>query len=46
LFSKTNKDWEDLTQVDAMWSILSSPEKKYGKWKREEFFKVGEKEVG
>lgn len=43
---KTNEDWEELAQLDAMWSILTSPEKKYGRWRTEEFLKVGEEEVG
>jgi len=42
---KTNKDWEDLAQVDALWAILSDPQKKYGKWEIGDFFKEGEREV-
>lgn len=42
---KTNKDWEELARVDALWAILSSPKKEYGKWDVEEFFGRGQKEV-
>lgn len=43
--SRQRRDWEELGQLDPLWAIASSPEKRFGKWELEEFFVTGEREV-
>lgn len=38
-------NWNVLAKLDPLWTILSDPEKKFGKWKPEEFFVTGEREA-
>ncbi|AXV36709.1 MAG: hypothetical protein CIT01_00115 [Methanobacterium sp. BRmetb2] len=43
---KNNKqNWEDASQIDPLWAILSDPNKKYLKWDIDEFFAIGENEI-
>lgn len=37
--------WEALARTDGLWAICADPEKRNGKWSREEFFATGKKEV-
>jgi ubiquinone/menaquinone biosynthesis C-methylase UbiE len=39
------ENWEKLGERDAMWAILSRPDKKGGKWDEESFFQTGQKDV-
>lgn len=39
------KNWDEFGKKDPLWSILSFPEKKRGKWKTKEFFETGKKEI-
>jgi len=39
------KVWEDLATMDPLWSILTEPGKRHGKWGLQEFFATGEKEI-
>jgi ubiquinone/menaquinone biosynthesis C-methylase UbiE len=38
-------NWNALAELDPLWTILSAPEKKFGKWDPDEFFKTGEREA-
>jgi SAM-dependent methyltransferase len=38
-------NWNALAQLDPLWTILSDPAKKFGKWDREEFFGTGDREA-
>jgi len=40
------KKWDEFGESDPFWSILSSSEKKGGKWQVEGFFGTGVKEIG
>jgi len=42
---KLQRNWNKLANGDALWAILSDPTKKDNKWKLDEFFKTGEKEI-
>jgi len=42
---KLQENWECLAKTDPLWSILSDPEKKGGRWQLPEFFKTGEEEI-
>ncbi|MFA5360550.1 MAG: class I SAM-dependent methyltransferase [Candidatus Paceibacterota bacterium] len=42
---KLKENWNELATEDALWAILSDPEKKNNKWQLDEFFKTGEKEI-
>jgi ubiquinone/menaquinone biosynthesis C-methylase UbiE len=38
-------NWNTLAELDPLWTILSDPKKKFGKWDSEEFFTTGEREA-
>lgn len=38
-------DWEDLAELDPLWSILTCSETKFNRWDKDEFFRTGEEEV-
>ena len=38
-------NWDALAELDPLWTILSDPEKKFGKWDSGEFFTTGEREA-
>jgi ubiquinone/menaquinone biosynthesis C-methylase UbiE len=38
-------NWNALAELDPLWTILSEPEKKFGKWDRAEFFGTGAREA-
>jgi SAM-dependent methyltransferase len=38
-------EWQELAELDPLWAIASSPEKRFGRWEREEFFATGERDV-
>jgi SAM-dependent methyltransferase len=38
-------EWNALAELDPLWTILSDPEKKFGKWDRADFFRTGEPEA-
>ena len=38
-------NWEGFAQTDALWAILTDPEKRGNRWQAEEFFATGEHEV-
>lgn len=44
-FQTVNKDWEVLAQQDAMWAILTNPDKAGNKWGEDDFFKSGRNEI-
>ena len=39
------EDWERLAEVDAMWAVLTAPDRKGGRWDVGEFLATGEAEV-
>jgi 2-polyprenyl-3-methyl-5-hydroxy-6-metoxy-1,4-benzoquinol methylase len=41
----TQREWEDLAQLDPLWAILSNNEKQFRKWEQEEFFGSGQLEI-
>src|SRR4029077_5534824 len=38
-------NWNTLAELDPLWTILSEPDKKFGKWDPAEFFGTGEREA-
>ena len=38
-------NWNVLAELDPLWTILSEPGKKFGKWNPAEFFSTGEREA-
>lgn len=38
-------NWNALAELDPLWTILSEPEKKFGKWNPAAFFSTGEREA-
>lgn len=39
------RDWEEMAAIDPLWAILSSPEKRFGKWELDEFLSTGQQEI-
>ena len=39
------RDWEELAEVDPLWTVLSDPTRKGGRWQLDEFLATGEQEV-
>jgi SAM-dependent methyltransferase len=39
------RNFEGLAQTDPLWAVLSDPSRKGGKWKLEEFFESGTREI-
>jgi SAM-dependent methyltransferase len=39
------RDWEDLGDLDPCWAILAYPERRFGRWDLDEFFRSGEAEI-
>jgi SAM-dependent methyltransferase len=39
------KAWERMAGEDPLWAVLSDPEKRRGKWDKDEFFRTGEVEI-
>jgi len=42
---QTQRDWEDLAEVDPYWAIAGNARLKYGGWDEQEFFDSGERVV-
>jgi SAM-dependent methyltransferase len=40
------RDWEDLGDLDPCWAILAYPDRRFGRWDLDEFFRSGEVEIG
>jgi Methyltransferase domain len=38
-------NWNSLAELDPLWTVLSEPDKKFGKWNPNDFFSTGEKEA-
>lgn len=43
--SQQRRDWDEIGRLDAMWAILSDPEKRHGRWDADEFFATGRREI-
>ena len=39
------RDWEDLGELDPYWAILAYPERRFGRWDLDEFFRTGAEEI-
>ena len=44
--SRHKEAWEELGKLDPLWAILSIPDRKFGKWNLESFYRSGEVEIG
>ncbi len=42
---RIRKQWEDLGSHDPYWAVLTHPDKKGGRWNKEEFFQTGVAEI-
>jgi ubiquinone/menaquinone biosynthesis C-methylase UbiE len=42
---KLKRNWDELGKIDPLWATITSPEKKERKWRVNEFFETGLKEV-
>ncbi len=42
---EVKKNWEEFAEKDPLWSILPLPDKKNNRWKKEELFETGRKEI-
>jgi SAM-dependent methyltransferase len=39
------EDWERLAETDALWAVLSAPDRRGGRWDQDAFFATGEAEI-
>jgi len=39
------RDWEEMAAIDPLWAIMSAPEKRFGSWELDEFFRTGQEEI-
>jgi SAM-dependent methyltransferase len=42
---RLSRDWDDLADADALWAVLSAPERKGGRWSVDDFLASGEQEI-
>ena len=42
---QVQRTWEGLAQADPFWAICSDPERRQGRWNRDEFFATGRSEI-
>ncbi len=42
---KLQESWDEFGRTDPLWSIVTFPQKKGGKWEPDEFFATGEREI-
>jgi SAM-dependent methyltransferase len=43
--AEEKRNWEDFAAQDPFWAVLSQPDRKYGKWDREAFYRTGEVQI-
>lgn len=43
--ARHRQDWEQLAEADALWAVLTTGDRKGGRWDLEEFFATGEAEI-
>jgi SAM-dependent methyltransferase len=39
------RNWEEFAAQDPFWAVLSQPDRKYGRWDREAFYRTGEAQI-
>jgi ubiquinone/menaquinone biosynthesis C-methylase UbiE len=39
------RNWDEFGNTDPLWAILTHPEKRHGKWRLQDFFQTGEREI-
>jgi SAM-dependent methyltransferase len=42
---RLSREWDELARGDALWEVLSDPDRRDGRWQLDEFFASGEREV-
>jgi SAM-dependent methyltransferase len=43
--AEEQRNWEELAAQDPFWAVLAQPDRKYGRWEREDFYRTGEAQV-
>ena len=43
--TEEKRNWEDFAAQDPFWAVLSQPDRKYGRWDREDFYRTGEVQI-
>jgi SAM-dependent methyltransferase len=43
--TEEKRNWEDFAAQDPFWAVLSQPDRKYGRWDRDAFYRTGEAQV-
>ena len=38
--------WDELAHLDPLWAIVTDPQRRFGRWDVEEFFRTGHREIG
>lgn len=45
MLQRHQQDWDELGKLDPFWAVLSEPDRQFGRWDHEEFFRSGEELV-
>jgi SAM-dependent methyltransferase len=43
--AEEKRNWEDFAAQDPFWAVLSQPDRKYGRWDRDAFYRTGEAQI-
>jgi SAM-dependent methyltransferase len=43
--AEEQRNWEEFAAQDPFWAVLAQPDRKYGRWEREDFYRTGETQV-
>jgi SAM-dependent methyltransferase len=43
--TEEKRNWEDFAAQDPFWAVLSQPDRKYGRWDRDDFYRTGEVQI-
>ena len=43
--TEEKRNWEDFAAQDPFWAVLSQPDRKYGRWDRDAFYRTGEEQI-
>ena len=43
--NEEKRNWEEFASQDPFWAVLSQPDRKYGRWEAEDFYRTGEAQI-
>jgi SAM-dependent methyltransferase len=43
--AEEQRNWEEFASQDPFWAVLAQPDRKYGRWQRDDFYRTGEAQI-